>query len=1432
MMARMGVPWGDRPLESGAARVWGSGGVAGAGFLIAPDLVCTCAHVVADALGLPRDLTRAPEGTVRVEFPLLREEDGTIPEVLAEVVSWQPVKRDDSGDVALLRLDRTVSNARPVPLVDGSAVWGHTFRVYGFPEGATHGVWASGTLRAAQGAGWLQMDAEPDSGSRIGAGFSGSAVWDDAQGGVVGMTVAAGRGGLAGTAYLVPSAALVDEEVLRPRCPFRGLAVFGEEDAEFFHGRLDDAERLAKAVGTRPLTILAGPSGCGKSSLVRAGLLPALRARGTTVSVLRPVQGVRPRTALAQAVVPVLEPAAGEVERLRKSEELVGLLDDGARDGREQEVAAGLRAALGRRGGSGGHLIFVDQLEEYAAAEPVAARELFTLLAAVAGAPDEGIGSGTRVVATARPESLDVLVTPETSGALSDAVIFLAALSAKGLRQAVTGPVDATLGLWLEPGLAERIVEDAAGEPGRMPLTEFALTRLWERRERSMLTHAAYQELGGVAGALVGYAEDAFRAHVPASEEPAARRLFVQLARPDDRGGFTRRPTPVADLDTAAVAIARRLAPGKLVVFGRTSEGTEIVDLAHEALTRLWPRLRGWLEDSREFRGWQEQLRRDLARWEDRSEEAGGLLRGRLLAEAEDWLKRRPEDITSGERAYIQAGRRHQRRGVRAWQAAVAALAALLLTASTLAAVAVQNRRETEAKLRTLASRTLADASDKQSERAPGTAVQLALAAWHTEHTPQARAALLRQYVRGQYLRGGYRGLWRGRAQKLDATPDGRTMVVRSKPSGFGPQQVAVVTGVPEGKPRHYTLRGVPEGDTRSAVSPDGRHYAIATPEGGVLLWRLDGTSRGPRVLARDVAGERNVNSARLDFSADSRRLLRLLTFSRPLPEDDGREGLLGAWDTGSGQPLPMADEVIPRGVMLSDAAFGVDPDTVLLLPWFRGKNREVVVRDLGTGRSVRKISSRTKAGSLSLGGGGAYVIESDSSSRSYLHDLAKGSSARLPGSSTTPDATGVYLFDTKGVEKGGYSEIALTRPTTGETYRTRVPVDSEPQDLIAVVSRGGGGVRVLAPVGDTLMVVEAHREVAREPDKSDIPVGALSSDGRRLARVSHGRLEVMDLVSGDHRTAALPRTRRNRDWLVTWTARSTRLVAWQPNGTEMSTYAARDLADRVDVRLDMGPDTDKELGTVDAAEPLYGGDVAVLTAGGALLRVDPERGVQIGPPLWADRTPLDSGKAFAGIGQIRARPGHPDQVAVAGRNGAERGRVALWDIRARKRTGTLSGDRISTVYSNYGGSSMAFSPDGEELVVKQYDGFLRRWGVAEQRAQGPRIAVDSTGDVVGVTDEGTVVTFSYATDLELWEAATADRVGVIRIPGGRHAAVVRGNRLTMAGDDWRQSFDLRPETWFKDLCEGVGRDYTDDERKHQLPPGTPSEPPCTGTGP
>ncbi|MEW2373864.1 hypothetical protein AB0940_31565 [Streptomyces sp. NPDC006656] len=86
------------------------------------------------------------------------------------------------------------------------------------------------------------------------------------------MTVAAHQGDR--TAYLLPSAELVDGRTLRPRCPFQGLAPFSEDGAEFFHGRDDDTRRIFGAVLRRPVTLAVGPSGCGKSSLVRAGVLP------------------------------------------------------------------------------------------------------------------------------------------------------------------------------------------------------------------------------------------------------------------------------------------------------------------------------------------------------------------------------------------------------------------------------------------------------------------------------------------------------------------------------------------------------------------------------------------------------------------------------------------------------------------------------------------------------------------------------------------------------------------------------------------------------------------------------------------------------------------------------------------------------------------------------------------------------------------------------------------------------------------------------------------------------------------------------------------------------------------------------------------------------------------------------------------------------
>ncbi|MFC9943951.1 S1 family peptidase [Streptomyces pratensis] len=149
----MTAEWRSDVLETSQVRIrLPDGEVIGAGFLIAADIVCTCAHVVAQVFDLPDSLEEAPSGSVDLDFPLLPAR----PSARASVVSW----RHGGADVALLRLDMPVEGARPAALVDGTSVWKHSFRVLGYPDGADHGIWVSGTLRAEQGSGLLQMEAQ------------------------------------------------------------------------------------------------------------------------------------------------------------------------------------------------------------------------------------------------------------------------------------------------------------------------------------------------------------------------------------------------------------------------------------------------------------------------------------------------------------------------------------------------------------------------------------------------------------------------------------------------------------------------------------------------------------------------------------------------------------------------------------------------------------------------------------------------------------------------------------------------------------------------------------------------------------------------------------------------------------------------------------------------------------------------------------------------------------------------------------------------------------------------------------------------------------------------------------------------------------------------------------------------------------------------
>jgi hypothetical protein len=234
-------------------------------------------------------------------------------------------------------------------------------------------------------------------------------------------------------------------------------------------------------------------------------------------------------------------------------------------------------------------------------------------------------------------------------------------LSHAELHEAIAAPAT-VVGRRFEPGLVERIASDVEGEPGNLPLLQFALTQLWERQTpQGVLTHAAYEDLGGVEQALATYAEQVY-ARLNADEQTQAQHILLQLVQPGEGRTDTRRIASQSELGTAVWPLVVKLADQRLLVTNApvdtddpTGDGSDItIEVTHEALIRGWGRLREWMHEARRFRVWQERLRFALRQWEQNERDTGALLRGVPLAEAESWLAERRAEVTEDEQTYIE----------------------------------------------------------------------------------------------------------------------------------------------------------------------------------------------------------------------------------------------------------------------------------------------------------------------------------------------------------------------------------------------------------------------------------------------------------------------------------------------------------------------------------------------------------------------------------------------------------------------------------------------------------------------------------------------------------------------------------------------------------------------------------------------------------
>ena len=358
--------------------------------------------------------------------------------------------------------------------------------------------------------------------------------------------------------------------------PYRGLHAFREEDAGLFFGRDEYIEQLAQAVQEHPLTAVIGASGSGKSSLVRAGLIPRLRRQGNwRVIAFRPglfASERNPLLPLALALRKALAPDQDEVERLSKAVDLTKKLKNG------DCTLAQILSLLREKEPNTSILLFADQFEELYTTCLDDLEEQHRFLDALL--PTVGVQTSVcKFLLTMRADFLSkALAYRPFADALQGRDLKIGPMQREELRQAIEQPA-ALRNVQIEDGLTDRILEAVAAKPGELPLVQFTLTELWLRQtppaadSQGRLTHAAYEEIGGVQQALAQYAEREFN-KLTKDEQQRAQSIFTQLVQPGAGTEDTRRIATRAEIGEADWPLVAKLADARLVVTGQEAAYT------------------------------------------------------------------------------------------------------------------------------------------------------------------------------------------------------------------------------------------------------------------------------------------------------------------------------------------------------------------------------------------------------------------------------------------------------------------------------------------------------------------------------------------------------------------------------------------------------------------------------------------------------------------------------------------------------------------------------------------------------------------------------------------------------------------------------------------------------------------------------------------
>ncbi|MFF0445141.1 helix-turn-helix domain-containing protein [Streptomyces sp. NPDC004609] len=1167
------------------------------------------------------------------------------------------------------------------------------------------------------------------------------------------------------------AARAVEEEAVRvvpdeegADAPYRGLARFEPGDRELFFGRDHLVDDLVRLLSARRFVMLTGASGSGKSSLLRAGLIPRLRQPDSgeveltcaAVRVLTP--GPRPATTHAQALTPHPDsaeaPGAGE-------------------------------AAQPGGSGAGDTVVIVDQFEEiFTLCQDPAERARFIELLLTACEP----GSSLRIVAAVRADFYGHCTGyPALVETLREAHLLIGPMTPAELRQAITGPVRARR-LIVERELTARIVEEADGQPGALPLMSHALLETWRRRRGRTLTLSAYEAIGGLHGAIADTAEHAYKRLTPAQARHA-RRILLRLISPGQGTPDTRRSAARAELeatDPRDIAIVlEHLARARLI----TLDG-DIVDVAHEALISAWPRLRGWIGEDREGLGIHRRLTEAADAWAELGRDAGVLYRGTRLAVAREWAGRggRLGELNAVERDFLEAStaledaeRAAAARRNRQLRWLSAGLAMLLLLVTGVSVVALQQRQRALRAQQTALSRQLASQSLGLADARPGTAMLLSLEAYRAARTPEARGALLSMSARRAYRTElpGHRD-----AVSEVAFGPGGVLASVSRDQALmlwdagGRAPLARLTG-------HSTwLRAV-------AVSPDGRTLASGGDDGALVLWNA-----ATRTRAATLKGHEG-QIRTLGFSPDG-----------GLVASAGNDRKVRLWDigAGAGSPSPAAPRLVLTGHTGMVWSLGFSPDGKLLAT--SGVDRTVRLWSTATGRQLAVFTGHSDSvDAVAFSPDGRTLASGSEDSTVRLWDVRRRTGTATLAGHSDEVRTVAFSPDGRTLASSGHDQtVVLWDPVnrtrravlTGHDTAVYTIAFHRSTPLLAVAGESG---RIT--LWDTAQVpLTAHTGRVNEV--------AFSPDGRTLASAGRDKAGGLWDVS-----------RRHLRTMLTGSTGAVRAVAFSPDGRTLA--AATGVAQETPVKGGRLPrPVDHPLLLWPAHRPgrpvkLVGHarhltDVAFSPDGRTLATSSVDKRVVLWDPVRHVRKgEFTTGSSQLGTG-VYAIAFSPDSRLIAAAN--HDGTATVWDVRRRVLLATLTGHTAEVM-------SVAFSPDGRTLTTAGLDQTVRLWDVDSWGQQ----AALRTGPAYAVAfspDGRTLAAATADSAVTLWDLARRTPLATLtgHVGGVRSVAFSPdGRTLASAGDDQTvRLWNTDPVVTKRQLCGALARDLTGDEWRQFLP--------------